>query len=1167
MSNPLRDFESQIFHRVNPAVKFSVTRYVLAIGIFVAIVAFGAVSALGLGVDLLPSVVIPSVNVGTSYPGATPAVVDQQITQVIENAVSTLSGITDMNSQSSPGQSRVTLSFSPNSDPGQMTNQVASIVNATTRRLPNGVQPPVVRTFDPNSQPIIQFGVTGGGASLAQVADYVNNSLSPVLERVDGVANINLDGAPARQFLVLLDPNKLRFFNLAPNQVVTAITSAAVNQPIGTITTQGNSLTFSTQNVPEGLDQIRRVLVDSNRGVAVADIAVVRDASVESNYARVNGVPSILVSVQRTTNSNSVAVVDRVRKALAGLTLPKDYGITISEDTTGPIRASIDSTWKELFTTLIVVAIIVLLFLGKPNTAFSVILAIPIALSASPILYNLAGFSFNLVSLLALVIAIGVVVDDSIVVAENVERYRKMGFPLKEAVLKGASEVFSAVVAASLSLLSVLLPVSFMGGFVGRYLMQFSLGLAAAVAFSLLEAVLFLTVRLAYTPEGKDIGWKEAFGSLTRVAGAFKWGLKAFRSGFGILAAVAIAAALFATKHLPWIAALLAWPLALGVFNYFLTIALYFLEALTATLHGWTEWAVSKIRDGYTKLLGRMLKRSAWVLAGVGSVLIITAVFMVPKIPFNFVPNSDGGVLSVNVRFPPGTPKETANKAAAIVEDFVSQRPEVVTYQATVGGGASIDAILTPVGKRRNIVDLAQDWRKIAQPLIVKQFPAARVSVSSGGGGPGGFGGGGSSLQLAIVAPDFDTLSKSNAAILAAIQQNQWVADATSSLSDTNIENDFVPNPAALKGTGLTPANIATTLQVYTTGSQASNVVTGGLAYPITVKIDPTSLAGQQTLLDLPVYSTSQQTSYQIGQLGSFNLTQSPTSLSRYNRQYQGSLNINLKPGAPTALELQNEIIADLSSRGLLDNGVAVSANSRFGQAALAGQLASTGPQLFLLALFLAYLVMAAQFNSWRYPIYLLLPVPLALIGALIFIFFAGGGIDIFGLMGMLMLIGLSAKNAILYLDFVVERLGKMPFESALTEAARLRFRPIVMTTLTVLVISFPLMLSTGQGSEFGQRMGIVMLGGIVFSAILTFFVVPAAFWLFERKRQTGFDSNKLEIEKACEDVETGTLPPGLGEVEPGIVASTVSLETGGASKPVVRSIKEAGDKVESVEM
>jgi hydrophobic/amphiphilic exporter-1 (mainly G- bacteria), HAE1 family len=212
--------------------------------------------------------------------------------------------------------------------------------------------------------------------------------------------------------------------------------------------------------------------------------------------------------------------------------------------------------------------------------------------------------------------------------------------------------------------------------------------------------------------------------------------------------------------------------------------------------------------------------------------------------------------------------------------------------------------------------------------------------------------------------------------------------------------------------------------------------------------------------------------------------------------------------------------VSDLRAKGLLEGGLAITTNTRFGPVALAEQLKTSGIWIFLIAFFLAYLVMAAQFNSWRYPAYLLMPVPLALVGALFVTALAGGGLDIFGLMGMLMLIGLSAKNAILYLDFVVERIGRMPLKDALVEAARLRFRPIVMTTLTVLVISIPLVFSTGQGAEFGKRMGIVMFGGIVFSAILTFFLVPAAFYLFERNRQVDMSAAKAEIESAAAGVE-----------------------------------------------
>jgi hydrophobic/amphiphilic exporter-1 (mainly G- bacteria), HAE1 family len=1105
----LRSLETKVFERINPLVSFSVRRYVLAVGLFVAVVAFGFVSMVGLGIDLLPAINIPAVVVRTAYPGATPSVVDQQVTQIIENTVSSLAGITDINSNSAIGVSRVVVTFDASTDKNADANQVATVVSSALRNLPAGINPPTIQTFDPNSAPILQFGISGGGANLADVNDYVQNTLGPNLQRVDGVANVSVDGEPSKQFEVLLNPNRLRYYGITPQQVVAAITGSALNLPIGTIVKNNTALTFSTQNTPENLGQIGQTLVDSTRGISVDDLGSVRGTPSSTNFVRVNGMPQVLVSIQRTTDSNSIAVANSVRALLGRTSMPKGYSLTYSNDTTTAVKASVQATYHELFITGLVVALIVLLFLGKLNTAISVILAIPIALSAAPVLYGLAGFTFNLVSLLALITAIGIVVDDSIVVAENVERYRAMGYGLKESVLRGASEVFSAVVAASLSLLSVLLPVSFIPGFIGSYLKQFSLGLAAAVTFSLLEAVLFLTVRLAFTPESKDGDWGDFFRSWTKVAASFRWGFTAWRKPLGIFVAVVAVVVLLVTRHFLYLPAMIAYPIVLSVVSYVFRIAFTLLQALTMTLHGWTEAVLEWVRDGYTHILGGVLRNGAWVLAGSALFLLAIGFLIVPRIPFSFVPLTDAGTLQVNLRFPAGTPNTVTNIGAGRIEGFLFKQPEVETVQTLVGasnagvGGifaagntSSIVVQLIPIEKRKGVFDLITRYRGQLLALFRDQ-PSAQISVSAGGG----FGGFGSSLQLSIVAPDFNTLSNRNNSIIQNLQTNRYVVDVTSSLSDTSLENDFVPDPSRMKGTGITPSAIALALQTYASGTQASNVVTGGLSYPIQVQADPTKLSGGQSLLNLPIYAPALQSTLQVGQLGSFSLNQAPVSLSRYNRQYTGNLTINLKPDAPPALSMQQQITAQLIAAGLLGGGVSLTTNQRFNQAALAGQLAATGPLIFLLALFLAYLVMAAQFNSWRYPFYLLLPVPLALVGALLLLYFMGGGLDIFGLMGMLMLIGLSAKNAILYLDFVVERLGKMPFKDALMEAAKLRFRPIVMTTMTVLVISGPLIFGRGQGSEYGQRMGIVMFGGILLSAILTFFVVPAAFYLLERRR------------------------------------------------------------------
>jgi HAE1 family hydrophobic/amphiphilic exporter-1 len=855
------------------------------------------------------------------------------------------------------------------------------------------------------------------------------------------------------------------------------------------------------------VSRISAILVDASRGITVGAVGSVQDYAFPGNYVRVNGVPSVLLSVQKTTDGNSVAVAKAVRAFLNKKQLPPGYKLTYSNDTTGPINASIESTYHELFLTAAIVAIICLLFLGKLNTALSVILAIPIALSASPVLFTLMGFSFNLVSLQAMIIAIGIVVDDSIVVSENVERWRHMGYNLMDSVLKGASEVFSAVVAASLSLLSVLLPISFLGGIIGQYISQFSLGLAAAVFFSLLEAILFLTVRLAYTPESKTFDWNDFFHSWIELPHAFAWGWKNWRNGVLILIGL-VALIILAVLKLWWYMLLIVplWPISLALTFYSLRIVITGLQALTTNLHDLTDKLVSWVRDGYAKSLEKAIHFGVWILIGAAAFFVGTIFFIGPQIPFNFVPNYDAGTVTVRMFLPPSTPASQTNQLAGEVEAYLSSKPEVASLQTVVNTGwgtgnpglATITVVLGPIEKRKKSGDLAIDYRKALNPLIQREAPSGRLSVSSGSG----FGGNSSNatLSLALTSSDYNLLVATNDKVIAALNANSLVTDVNSNLVTTT-EDNFFPDPQRLQGTGLSASTVATALQTYATGVQAANAEIDGLAYPIQVQADPAFINGTQSLLDLPVYSQTLNSNLAAGQLGSFSIAPAPSSLYRYNRLYSAQLDINLIPTAPPALKFRDDLIKELTADGVLNGQVALGDASKTGPAALAAQLLALFPPAFGLAMFLVYLVMGAQFNSWKYPIYLLLPVPLALVGALWLVYLVGGGIDVFGILGMLMLIGLSAKNAIIYLDFVVERLETMPLKEALLDSARLRFRPILMTTLTILVISFPLIFSSGQGSEFGQKMGLVMLGGIVSSAVLTFYVVPAAFWLFERSK------------------------------------------------------------------
>ncbi len=1110
----LAQLETKLFQKVNPLVKFSVTRYVLAVAIFLGIFAFGVVSTVTLGVDLMPELNIPVVLVRVNYTGATPDVINQEITEPIENQVTSIEGVQDIDSTSSTGVSRVRISFDQSTDKNVDANYVSAAVSRILPTLPTGIQAPMVLTFDPNSQPIIQFGVWADGIGMGGVGDYIQNQLTPQLERIPGVANIQIDGLVTRQIQVLLDPSRLALYDLNPQAVTAAIAADEVNLPIGSLSLGKDTLTFATNTQPVDLSQIRQTLVDSNRGITVADLGTVREMPVPTDYVRINGHPAILLSILKTTDSNTVSVGDGVRKAMATINLPTGYHFAYSNDTTGPIRASVDQAFQELINTTIVVAIIVLLFLGRLNTAFSVILAIPIAISAGPVLFALAGFTFNLVSILALIVAIGIVVDDSIVIAENVERYQRMGIPLREAVLRGASEVFSAVVAASLSLLAVLIPVSFIGGVIGRYLMQFSLGLSAAVLFSLLEALLFLTVRLAYTPMAKDYDWGDFARSFTWLGKSLRWGWKAWRTGFGILLLVVGVIVILVTKT--WLAAVLIpfYPLILALIHYLLHVLLTLAQALTMTLHNATEAIVSWVRDRYVHSLKGVLKFNGFVLLGALALFVGTVVFLVPKIPFNFQPSSDGGLMYVSLHMPPGTSDDIENEYVGKIEKVLLKKKEVKTVQTLIYAGqadADLTVQLVPIEQRKNVFELAPEWRKDLLPIFAKQ-PSARLFVNTAryGGNAGGFGGG--TAEITFTSADFGLLKKTIPLIRKEVEKNPYAVDVTTSLDYMTFQRNFMPNQTALKGTGITTQQIALALETYATGIQASNLVKGGLSYPVYVMANPILLHGAQSLLDLQVYSPTLQTNLSMRQLGSFVLTESPLSITRHDRLYSATVDIDLKPNAPPALAFQNMVQADLIKVGLVGQGVDVSNGGAFSPQALAAQLGTLLPMIFGLALFLVYLVMASQFNSWKYPIYLLMPVPLALIGALVAVYLFGGGMDLFAMLGLLMLIGLSAKNAIIYLEFVMERIGKMPLAQALIEAAGLRFRPIIMTTLTVLMISFPLMFAAGQGAEFGQKVGVVMLGGVLTSAILTFFVVPAAFYRFERKHTSAKDLQAVTV-------------------------------------------------------
>jgi hydrophobic/amphiphilic exporter-1 (mainly G- bacteria), HAE1 family len=1116
--------------RVNPAIAFSVSRYVLTLGIFVAIVIFGLVAAIGVGVDLLPKFDIPIVAVTTSYPGATPEDVDKQVSRKIEDAVSTLTGVADISSSSSNGISQVTISFGNGVDTAVAANDVSQKVSSIRSALPSDANSPSVQRFNPNDQAILQVAVSGGGASLREVFNYADKDLRNRLERVSGVADISISGAPAREIQVLLDPAKLASYNLSLSKVINALRASALDLPAGDISANGTNISFATRNVPKTLGQIEQVLVDPANGTQMIDLGVVRDsAATATSYARFNGQPVVLLSIRKVSGSNTVAVAGGVRDAIKSLTLPASYSAQISSDTSTGISASVNDTLKEGLLVAGIVAVVCLIALGKLNTAFAVVLAIPISLSAAPLVFGFFGFSFNIITLLAMIVAMGIVVDDSIVVAENIERYRHMGYGLIPSVLKGASEVFSAVAAATFSLLAVLIPLALIPGILGQFFKEFALGLAGAILFSWLEALFFLTVRMAYTPDPVSLSWSD-FGRLViSLPRSFKWAWRAWRTPLGLagLAVLALSQIVMLVMKLrpaastatvagtapnltvaiaTIVGSIVLYPIILTMLYHLVAVVLGLLNAFGNATYHITDAGLDALRRGYARALRVALRLNGWVLVGAG-LFFLSIVPAFSKVSFVFSPKQDSSQANVRLSLPPGTALEETDQMARRVERYFHARPEVKKIATVVGTTSSFNSSgiearnttvsldLAPKGQRPSSFELLPQYTNDLKKIFSDR-PEINIVVQGAQGGPGDS----ADLSLSLSASNQAALEARAPAVIAAIRKNPNVTGVTASISQTSLEQSFVPDQSKLDGTGLTPDDLAQTIRTANQGSKAGTFRDGDESYNVNIKLNPVLINSQQSLLDLPMYAPNLGAVLPVSEFGHFELRQAPSTISRLSKTYNATINVSLKKGI-NGFAARAPIEQDLKTQGLVDDEVRIGSGSSTGSAALLGNLFVYGPIAILVALLLNYIVLGSQFNSFRYPIYLLLPVPLAIVGAIWALALLGVSLDIITVLGMVVLVGLVTKNAILLLDFVVERARAMPLMDALIQASGLRLRPIIMTTLTVLVISIPLILGEGEGSEFRKGLGVVILGGVLTSTILTLFVVPSAFYRFERRR------------------------------------------------------------------
>ncbi len=1086
-------------------IQFFVNNYVLTISVFGALVLFGAVSTLSRGIELFPPITVPVIAVTTSYSGAGPEEVSRQVAQPEEGSLTTLPGISSVSSVSYEGYAIVIAQFNANANINQAAIDVSQRIAQIGNQLPDGAGNPTVQKFNPNDQPILSVALSAPGQDLMAVQSYAENTLQPAIERVNGVADVTVVGPAKEQVQVRLDPNALANYGLTPQQVVSAIQASALDVPAGSLDFTNSRVLLTARSTPTTIQQVQSIPIDPAHGLTVADVATVRDTIARpASYARLNGEPVILLQVRKLSDSNAVATANDLRAALKKIDLPAGYSTQIVGDTTTYVASSVYDTLHEMVIAALAVSLVVLMFVGRLGSVFAVVLAIPVALSGALVMFWLFHYSFNIITLLALTVAIGLVVDDAIVVAENIDRYREMGYSRHEAVLKGASEISTAVLAATMSLLAVFLPISFLPGIIGQFFAQFGITLAATIAFSYLEAMFFLTVRLALSPDPFPPSWREFPATVRRSRNDVRWGLHFYRSVWFWLIALAAGAGIVRALGPRYLALLLLLPPLLVLLRMALRVVLTVLGALSLNLFQVGDFLVSRTRSAYVAALSRLLPRSWTVLVTAG--LLFASLFWVfPRIGFNFQPPSDAGQLVIDARLPVGTSLQRTNQVATKIEGNLLADPLVKTVQTTVGSGTQVggalpeDATLTvqlvDKSKRKRTTDqLAVAFQNRLRALFADHPEIAiNVGTSDPSNAPTNPG-----YDLTLASTNLDALRQHANQAVVVLQNDPQLRNVRSDVASSSTERVYVADASKLAGTGLTRAQVYQALRTYNVGTKAANMRKNGIDVPIQVMADPRDLVNEQTILSLPLYAPALQGNVTLGDLGHFETRLAPAVIRRTNQSYSADVTADLVPGV-TQSQAKAEAHQRLVAAGVLDAQVVQTTS---GNLNLLGDLLKYGPIAFALALLLNYLAIGSQFNSFKYPLYLLLTVPLALVGAIWLFYITGNSLDIISVLGVVMLVGLVTKNAILLLDQAMQRMAEGgDLYAALIEAARVRFRPIVMTTMTVVVISIPLIVGAAQGAEFRFPLGLVILGGVLSSALLTFFVVPAAFYQFERKR------------------------------------------------------------------
>jgi len=1012
----------------------SVRRPVFASVLVLTLLVIGAVGYGRLGVDKFPEVDFPMVLVTTELPGAAPEEVESEVTDKIEAAVNTVSGIDTLTSISSEGMSMVQVMFVLEKDGDIAAQEVRDRINTVLADLPDDAETPQVGKVDPDAAPVLLVAVRSQ-APVREVTEVADTLVRDRLESVSGVGQVRLIGGRKRQVNVRIDPLAMRAAGVTALEVERAVAAQNAVMPAGRIESGPSQATLRIQGRVTAPAELGDVVV-AQRGehlVRLRDVADIEDGAAEVESAALkDGVPAVVLAIRKQSGANTVEVVDRLRAVVADLQgdLPPGVSLEVVRDNSETIRTSTHAVLEHLIVGAVLAAVIVLVFLGSVRSTIIAAIAIPVSIIGTFALMAGAGFTLNILTLLALALAVGIVIDDAIVVLENIHRWvEEKGMRPFPAAILATREIGLAVLATTLSLVAVFLPVAFMSGIVGRFLMSFGLTMAFAIVVSLL-------VSFTVTPML-----------------AARW-LSRRGQGHGPAA-----------------------------------------ETRKPILERIVDRGYMPLERLYVRVL-RWVMRHRWVVvaAALGSLAMVPV--LGSRVPKGFLPINDEAHFEIKIRAEEGS---TVDATSLLSERIARKTRNVTGVKSTLVTVADNEQKLpNRASVYVRLVD--PDQRELSQEAIMdlvrrEVLPGlpegTRASVELvpdiQTGGSNAF------ITYALTGPDLDQLTEYGQHGLDALRAVPGVVDPDSNLPRPAPETQVTVDRARAGDLGVNPADVAATLRLLIGGREVSTYQERGEQYDVHLRAVE-RWRDRPELLDSITVKSASGADVPLASVIKISDGKGPSEVNRINRRRQVTLMANLAPGAG-----ESDVVAALEKK--LDE-LDMAAGYTYEPIGRSKEMARTGKAFafaFLLSFVFMYLVLAAQFESWLHPLTILLALPLTLPFALLSLVFFGQALDIFSMLGLLVLFGVVKKNAILQIDHTnqLRAAGRDRLE-AIIEGNRSRLRPILMTTFAFVAGMIPLLMATGIGSGYSRATAGIIVGGQTLSLLLTLLATPVIYSLFD---------------------------------------------------------------------